>query len=143
MIKLSFYILDIYEGLLFGKMFHWSVDSSNARNWYTNKWTLVIQQIKPLSNWSEQPFTQAASTFDYVVSDFCHSCLRAIPLLLHFGKYRLNWSRQEINRKRVILAIRAIVRILSLPRIRGAWSKWLKGTKKIVFLVLRIVGSLV
>ena len=51
---------------LLGKMDHWSVDSSNARNWYTNKWTLVVQLIKPLSNWSEQPFTQAACTFDYV-----------------------------------------------------------------------------
>ena len=99
-------------------MDHWSVDSSNARNWYTNKWTLVIQLIEPLSNLLEQPFTQAAYTFDYV-SDFCHLCLRRIPLTLNFGKYRQNWSRQEINRKRVIQVIRVIVRILLLP-----WIQW-------------------
>ena len=51
---------------MFGKMDHWSVNPSDAKNWYPNKWTLVIQLIKPLSNWLEQPFTQAACTFDYV-----------------------------------------------------------------------------
>ena len=123
-------------------MYHWSVDSSNARNWYTNKWTLVIQLIEPLSNLLEQPFTQAAYTFDYV-SNFCHLCLRRIPLTLDFGKYRQNWSRQEINGKRVIQVIRVIVRILYYAGSNGSWSKWLKGTKEIAFLVLRSVRALV
>ena len=47
-------MLDIYQVLFVRKIDQWSVDSSNARNWYINKWTLVIQLIKPLSNWLEQ-----------------------------------------------------------------------------------------
>ena len=67
MIKPSFYMpWHLLAANFFSKMYHWSVDSCNARNWYTNKWTLVIQLIKRLSNWLEQPFTQAAFTFDYV-----------------------------------------------------------------------------
>ena len=95
-------------------MYHWSVDSSNARNWYTNKWTLGIQLINPLSNWPEQPSTQAACTFDYVYRFRIFT-----GLLLDFGKYRQNWSREEVHRKRVIQVIWVIVRILLLP-----WIQW-------------------
>ena len=53
------------KDIIFNKhiIIYWSIDSNNARNWYTNKWTLVIQLINPLSNWLEQPFTQTACTF--------------------------------------------------------------------------------
>ena len=103
-------------------MDHWSVDSSYARNWYTNKWTLVIQLFKPLSIWLEQPFTQAAWTFDYVYRfrNLCHQCLREIPLTLDYGKYKQNWSRQKIIRKRAIQVIRRIVRTLLL-----LWTQWI------------------
>ena len=63
--------------------------------------------------------------------------MRAIILLLQNG------SRQEVNRKRVIQVIPVILRILLLPGSSGLWSKWLKVTKQIVFLVLRSVRSLI
>ena len=106
-------------------MYHWSLDLSNGRNWCRNKWTLVIQLINLFSNWLDQPFEQVAYTFDYVyrfrifVTCFCAQSIvtgfhiRAITLLLQ------NWSRQELNRKRVIQVIRVIVRILLL-----AWTQW-------------------
>ena len=106
-------------------MYHWSLDLSNGRYWYINKWTLVIQLINLFSNWLVQPFEQVAYTFDYVYK-FCIfvTCvcaqsivtgfhIRAITLLLQ------NWSRQELNRKQVIQVIRVIVRILLL-----AWTQW-------------------
>ena len=71
----------------------------------------------------EQPFTRDVCTFDYVIIGlrFFFTCLCAgIPLTLDFGKYRQNWLKQAINRKRVIQAIREIVRILLLP-----WIEWI------------------
>ena len=64
------FCLTFSRGYLFGKMDYWPVDPSDARNWYQNKWTLVIQLIKPLNNWLEQPFTKAACMFDYVIIGF-------------------------------------------------------------------------
>ena len=64
--KLHSICLTFIKGFLFVKMDHWSVNSSNETNWYTNKWTLVMQLIKPLSNRLGKPFRQAACTFDYV-----------------------------------------------------------------------------
>ena len=118
--------LTFIRGYFFGKMYHWSVDSSNARNWYTNKWTLVIQLIKPLSDWLEQPFIQAACMFDYVGFGFLSLVFARNPIVTGFHICAItlllrNWSRQEINRKRVIQVIRVIARILLLP-----WIQWIQ-----------------
>ena len=120
--KPSFYTI---KGYLFRKLYHWSLDLSNARNWYTNKWTLEIQLINLFSNWLDQPLEQVAYTFDYVyrfrifVTCVCAQSIvtgfhiRAITLLLQ------NWSRLVLNRKRLIQLIQVIVRILLLP-----WIQW-------------------
>ena len=48
------------------------------------------------------------------------TCLYAgIPSTLDFGNYRQNWSKQEINGKRVMKVIWVIERILLLP-----WIQW-------------------
>ena len=131
-------MLAFIMGYLLGKMCHWSVDSSNAWNWDTNKWNVVIQLIKPLSNWLEQQFTQAASTFDYVyrfqilVTSVCAQS--HCYWISHSRNHTVlqNWSRQEINRKRVVQVIRVIVRILLLPRIQWVVIQVIESTKQIV-----------
>ena len=100
-------------------MDHWSVDPSDASNWYPNKWTSAIQQIEPLSNWLEQPFTKAACSFDYLIIGF------GVRLWQFSGGIFLsvlnfsNWSKQEKNGKQMIQVIQVIVRILLLP-----WIQW-------------------
>ena len=48
----------------------WSVDTSDPRNQYPSKWTLVIQLIQLLSYWLKQPFTWATFPFDYIIIGF-------------------------------------------------------------------------
>ena len=56
-------------------MDQWYVDPSYPRSWNPKKWTWAIQLIQPFSNKLELPFTQAASTIDYVIMVF-HMSLR-------------------------------------------------------------------
>ena len=123
MINLHFICLTFIRSYLFGKMHHWSVDPSDARSWYTNKWTSVIQLIKPLSNWLEQPFIQAACTFDYLYRFWifvtCVSTQSHCYWIPHLHNHIVTAKLIEIrNKKRVIQVIRLIVRILFLPRIQ-------------------------
>ena len=148
MINLNFICLTFIRSYLFGKMYHWSVDSSDVRRWYANKWTLVIQPIKPLSNWLEQPFIQAACTFVYLyrfwifVSCVCTQshCYWIPHLRNHIVTAKLIKIR---NKKRVIQVIRLIVRILFLP-----WIQWVmiqvieRCETNFFFLALRSVVSL-
>ena len=83
------------------------------------------QLIKPLSNWLEQPFTQAAYTFDYV---YRFRIFARNSIDIGFREvFRKNWSRQEINRKRVIQVIRVTVRILLLPRMQWVMIQVIEG----------------
>ena len=135
--------LTLIRGYLFGKMDHWSVDPSNAKNWYTNKLTLC-QLIKPLSNWLEPPFTQTACTFDYVyrfrIFVIC-VCTQSHWHWISGSIGKSDWDKKCIE-KTLTQVIRVIERILLLPWTQGVMIQVVEryGANSF-FLVLRSVGS--
>ena len=90
------------------------IDTDTNEIWWSN-WSSYW-----VTNWSSHSQKSLVRLFTYIGFRFLSLVFERNPIDTGFREVsRQNWSRQEINRKRVIQVIRVIVRILLLP-----WTQW-------------------